>query len=241
VNCDLLLTLMASSLYRLLAARVGHGYETAKSRHLFRDFVDATAAVTVTDTEIQVRFQQRAAVARPRLRQHRGHQPLVGGLAVGVGGEADRQATGQVEGHGHLGRRPVARHVPQGLAAAGPGLDPLAVQGQYGEVPQAVGPGGAGRRAGVAQSVGGLREQALAEGPGGAGQLAVPGLEGGGPGAVRAGAGAALGAGAGVLPQGAGDQVDEEGGRDDGLGGGAAMALEGAGAEVLFGLRVAWH
>ena len=60
VNCDLLLTLLASSLYRLLAGRVGHGYETAKSRHLFRDFVNATAAVTLTDQEIQVRFQRRA-------------------------------------------------------------------------------------------------------------------------------------------------------------------------------------
>lgn len=60
VNCDLLLTLMASSLYRLLASRVGHGYETAKSRHLFRDFVNATAAVTITAEEIQVRFQKRA-------------------------------------------------------------------------------------------------------------------------------------------------------------------------------------
>jgi hypothetical protein len=60
VNCDLLLTLMASSLYRLLADRVGHGYETAKSRHLFRDFVNATAAVTITSAEIQVRFQRRA-------------------------------------------------------------------------------------------------------------------------------------------------------------------------------------
>jgi hypothetical protein len=43
-----------------LAARVGHGYETAKSRHLFRDFVNATAAVTLTAKEIQVRFQRRA-------------------------------------------------------------------------------------------------------------------------------------------------------------------------------------
>ncbi|HEV3445016.1 MAG TPA: hypothetical protein VG099_10260 [Gemmataceae bacterium] len=60
VNCDLLLTLMGSSLYRLLAGRVGHGYETAKARHLFRDFVDATAAVTITAAEIQVRFQKRA-------------------------------------------------------------------------------------------------------------------------------------------------------------------------------------
>jgi hypothetical protein len=60
VNCDLLLTLMASSLYRLLAGRVGHGYPTAKARHLFRDFIDATAAVTITGEAIQVRFQKRA-------------------------------------------------------------------------------------------------------------------------------------------------------------------------------------
>ena len=60
ITCDLQLTLMASSLYRLLAGRVGHGYETAKSRHLFRDFVNATAAVTIGNAEIQVRFQRRA-------------------------------------------------------------------------------------------------------------------------------------------------------------------------------------
>jgi hypothetical protein len=60
INCDLLLTLMASSLYRLLGCRIGRGYETAKSRHIFRDFVDATATVTITKEEIQVRFQRRA-------------------------------------------------------------------------------------------------------------------------------------------------------------------------------------
>jgi hypothetical protein len=60
VNCDLQLTLMASSLYRLLGRRIGRGYEQAKSRHLFRDFVDATAAVTITDSEIEVRYPKRA-------------------------------------------------------------------------------------------------------------------------------------------------------------------------------------
>lgn len=60
VNCDLQLTLMASSLYRLLGSRIGQGHETAKSRHLFRDFVDATAAVTLTERAIVVRFQKRA-------------------------------------------------------------------------------------------------------------------------------------------------------------------------------------
>jgi hypothetical protein len=60
VNCDLQLTLMASSLYRLLGTRLGHGYESAKSRHLFEDFIDATATVMITQREVAVRFQKRA-------------------------------------------------------------------------------------------------------------------------------------------------------------------------------------
>jgi hypothetical protein len=60
VNCDLQLTLMASSLYRLLAVRVGNGYETAKSRHLYRDLVEASAGVTITESDVVVRFQKRA-------------------------------------------------------------------------------------------------------------------------------------------------------------------------------------
>ena len=60
VNCDLQLTLMASSLYRLLGALIGNGYQHAKSRHLFRDFVEATAQVEITTDTIEVRFQKRA-------------------------------------------------------------------------------------------------------------------------------------------------------------------------------------
>jgi hypothetical protein len=60
INCDLQLTLMASSLYRLLAVRIGHGYEVAKSRHLFRDLIEASAEVSIRDGEIVVRFQKRA-------------------------------------------------------------------------------------------------------------------------------------------------------------------------------------
>jgi hypothetical protein len=60
VNCDLQLTLMASSLYHLLAGRIGRGYEQAKSRHLFRDFVDATAMITITESEVVVRHHKRA-------------------------------------------------------------------------------------------------------------------------------------------------------------------------------------
>ena len=60
VNCDLQLTLIASSLYRLLGGRIGNGYQTAKSRHIFRDFVDATATVDIGQKRIEVRFQKRA-------------------------------------------------------------------------------------------------------------------------------------------------------------------------------------
>ncbi|MGB7295134.1 MAG: hypothetical protein WBC70_06040 [Candidatus Aminicenantales bacterium] len=60
VNLDLQLTLMASSLYRLLGAKVGHGYERARSRHIFRDLVEATATVSIGAQEITVRYQKRA-------------------------------------------------------------------------------------------------------------------------------------------------------------------------------------
>jgi hypothetical protein len=71
ITCDLQLTLMASSLYRLLGTRIGQGYEVAKSRHLFRDFIDATAVIQVKKREVVVRFQRRA------------HNPLL--LAAGFG------------------------------------------------------------------------------------------------------------------------------------------------------------
>src|SRR5260370_7616870 len=91
VNCDLQLTIMASSLYRLLGAKVGNGYTEAKADHIFRDLVDATALVTLTDTEIQVRFQKRA------------HNPLLlaANLEAGatpvpwLGGEASRRMFGE--------------------------------------------------------------------------------------------------------------------------------------------------
>ena len=60
VNFDLQLTLMASSLYRLLSSKIGNGYQNAKSRHIFRDFIDATGTVIITEKEILLRFQKRA-------------------------------------------------------------------------------------------------------------------------------------------------------------------------------------
>jgi hypothetical protein len=60
VNCDLQLTLMASSLYRLLAAQIGGTYTTAESRHIYRDFIDASAHVTITPDTVEVRYGKRA-------------------------------------------------------------------------------------------------------------------------------------------------------------------------------------
>jgi hypothetical protein len=60
VNCDVQLTLMASSLYRLLGQRVGNGYETAKSRHIFRDLVNGSAHISIEPDSITVRLHRRA-------------------------------------------------------------------------------------------------------------------------------------------------------------------------------------
>jgi len=60
VNCDLQLTLMGSSLYRMLGARLGGLYATAESRHLFRDFVEASAQVQVSAEAVTVQFGKRA-------------------------------------------------------------------------------------------------------------------------------------------------------------------------------------
>jgi len=60
VNCDLQLTLIGSSLYRLLGAQIGGAYTTAESRHIWRDFIDASARVTITDNTVEVRFGKRA-------------------------------------------------------------------------------------------------------------------------------------------------------------------------------------
>jgi hypothetical protein len=60
VNCDVQLTLMASSLYRHLAQRIGQGYEAAKSQQLFLDFIDANATILLDERTLVVRFHKRA-------------------------------------------------------------------------------------------------------------------------------------------------------------------------------------
>lgn len=60
INCDLQLTLMGSSLYRLFGARVGGPYTTAESRHIWRDFINTSARITITPDTVEVRYGKRA-------------------------------------------------------------------------------------------------------------------------------------------------------------------------------------
>lgn len=58
VDFDMTLLVMASGLYRLLAARM-RGYGDAQARQVFRDLIAMPATVTVTETEVEVSFHRR--------------------------------------------------------------------------------------------------------------------------------------------------------------------------------------
>lgn len=60
VNCDVQLTLMASSLYYLLGQGVGNRHEAAKSRHIFRDLVNGSMPVSIEPDSITVRLHRHA-------------------------------------------------------------------------------------------------------------------------------------------------------------------------------------
>ena len=60
VDLDIQLTLIASGLYRVLAKRLGNGFENARARTLFRNFVRASAGIRITENEIIVSFGRRA-------------------------------------------------------------------------------------------------------------------------------------------------------------------------------------
>jgi len=60
VDFDLQITLMAASLYRLLAARVGREYDRAQAKKLFRNLLDVSATVTITATQVIVTLDKRA-------------------------------------------------------------------------------------------------------------------------------------------------------------------------------------
>ena len=60
IDLDVQLTLMASSLCRILGIRVGQGFEVAKARTIFRKLVNASAAIRITEDEIIVTLGRRA-------------------------------------------------------------------------------------------------------------------------------------------------------------------------------------
>ena len=60
IDVDVQLTVMASALYRTLAARLGDGFDTQKPGSLFRKLVKASATIDITPTDIIVTLGRRA-------------------------------------------------------------------------------------------------------------------------------------------------------------------------------------
>ena len=60
VDFDLQITLMASSLYRLMAERIGREYQRAQAKKIFRNLLDVSATVTVQEHEVIVKLDKRA-------------------------------------------------------------------------------------------------------------------------------------------------------------------------------------
>ena len=60
VDFDLQLTLMASSLYRLMAQRVGREYERAQPKKIFRNLLDLSAHVDIEARQVAVTLDKRA-------------------------------------------------------------------------------------------------------------------------------------------------------------------------------------
>jgi hypothetical protein len=60
VDFDLQITLMASSLYRLMAERIGREYGKAQAKTLFRQVLDASASVEVGEANVVVTLDKRA-------------------------------------------------------------------------------------------------------------------------------------------------------------------------------------
>src|SRR5215467_13783117 len=59
VDFDMALLVLASGLYRLMANHM-RGYSDAQARQIFRDLIDMTADVAITERDVTVRFHRRA-------------------------------------------------------------------------------------------------------------------------------------------------------------------------------------
>jgi hypothetical protein len=60
VDFDLQLTLIASSLYRLLAGKIGSGYSHAQAKKLFRNLLEVSATVVIEAEQVVVTLDKRA-------------------------------------------------------------------------------------------------------------------------------------------------------------------------------------
>lgn len=60
VDFDLQITLMASSLYRLMAEKIGREYQRAQAKRIFRNLLDVSATVQIEEEQVTVRLDKRA-------------------------------------------------------------------------------------------------------------------------------------------------------------------------------------
>ena len=60
VDFDLQITLMASSLYRLMADHIGREYQHAQAKKIFRNLLDVSATVTIQEQAVIVKLDKRA-------------------------------------------------------------------------------------------------------------------------------------------------------------------------------------
>ena len=60
VDFDLQVTIMAGSLYRLMADRIGREYAKAQAKTLFRNLLDVSATVRIGDEGVTVTLDKRA-------------------------------------------------------------------------------------------------------------------------------------------------------------------------------------
>jgi hypothetical protein len=60
VDFDLQITIMASSLYRLMADRIGREYAKAQAKTIYRNLLDVSATVQIRDAEVIVTVDKRA-------------------------------------------------------------------------------------------------------------------------------------------------------------------------------------
>jgi len=60
VDFDLQITLMASSLYRLMAEHIGREYQRAQAKKIFRNLLDVSATITIQEQAVIVKLDKRA-------------------------------------------------------------------------------------------------------------------------------------------------------------------------------------